>query len=359
MFKKFSLLAVLFTLILFIAGCGDGGNAEESSSDDNEEKSPETLVVVDWGGAVTEAREDTIFKPFEEEFNVEIVVESPTDYGKLKAMVEGGNVTWDVVNVDTFWAEQAGQLGLVEPIDYDIVSKENIMPELANEYSMGAEMYSSVIAYSTEKFSAENHPKNWAEFWDTEKFPGPRGLYNDPLETLEIALLADGVKPEDLYPLDVDRAFESLDKLKSKTEIVWWDAGAQPVELLSTGSVTLSTAWNGRITDAKAQGAPVELDYNQATLSSESWAVPKGTEKKDIAMEFINFATRAEAQAKFSKSIDYSPVNEKAIKLLPEEVQERLGQSPELSKTQVLMNTEYWAKNYEGISQRLQEWHLK
>ncbi|MFD1707178.1 ABC transporter substrate-binding protein [Siminovitchia sediminis] len=355
MFRKVTLTGILTTMALLTAACGGGGSESAGPGEDPKE----TLVVVDWGGAVTEARKDTIFKPFEEKFGVNIEVESPTDYGKFKAMVEGGNVNWDVVNVDTFWAEQAGKQGLVEPIDYKIVDKEHILPEMANEYSVGAEMYSSVIAYSTEAFSEDQHPKTWEDFWNVDKFPGARGLYNSAYETLEIALLADGVKPEDLYPLDIDRAFKSLDKLAAKTEIVWWDAGAQPVELLSSGTVTVSTAWNGRITEAKKDNVPVDLHYNQATLASESWAIPKGSKNKELAMEFINFATSAEVQAAFSETIDYSPVNQKAIELLPAEVQERLGQSPELAKTQVIMDPVYWAEHYDEVSERLQEWHLK
>lgn len=353
MLKKVLLTGMLSSVALFAAACG---GADESGTSSGKK---ETLVVVDWGGSVTEARQETIFKPFEEKFDVKIEVESPTDYGKLKAMVEGGNVTWDVTNIDTFWGEQAGEQELLEEIDYDIVSKEDIIPEMASKYSVGAEMYSSVIAYNTEKYSEDNHPKTWEEFWDTDKFPGSRGLYNDPLETFEIALLADGVDAEDLYPLDVDRAIESLDKLAAKTDIVWWDAGAQPVELLSTGTVAVSTAWNGRITEAKKDNAPVDLHYNQATLSSEAWAVPKGSKNKELAMEFINFATSAEVQAAFSETIDYSPVNEKAIELLSDEVRARLGQSPELAESQVIVNPQYWAENYEEINQRLQEWHLK
>jgi putative spermidine/putrescine transport system substrate-binding protein len=356
MMKKILLAGIIASFTLFAAACGGGGSGTAGSG---KGEKPETLVVVDFGGEVTKVREETIYKPFEEKFNVNIVVESPTDYGKLKAMVEGGNVTWDVVNVDAFWGEQAGKQGLLEPIDYQIVSKEGIIQEMANKYSFPAGVYSSVIAYSTEKFSEQNHPKTWQEFWDTEKFPGARGLYNDPLDTLEIALLADGVKPEDLYPLDVDRAFKSLDKLKSKTEIVWWDAGAQPAELLSTGSVTVSAAWDGRISMANKDGVPVDFHYNQATLSSESWVVPKGSKKTELAMKFINFATRADVQAAYSEKIDYSPVNQKSFELLPKEVQERLGTSPELVKKQVVTDPNYWAEHYEELSQRLQEWHLK
>ena len=336
-----------------IAACGSSDSTGSKSGDS------QTLVIVDWGGAVTEARQKSIFEPFEKKHNIKIQVESPTDYGKLKAMVEGGNVTWDVVNVDTFWGIQAGGKGLLESLDYNVISKEDITPELVTKYSMGAEMYSDVIAYSTDKFSKGNHPKTWSDFWNVDKYPGARGLYKSPMETLEIALLADGVPPEKLYPLDVKRAFKSLDKLKSRTEIVWWDAGAQPVELLSTGSVTASAAWNGRITEAKSKGAPVDLEYNQAILSSESWVVPKDSKNKELAMKFIDFATQAETQMKFSKSIDYSPVNQKAVEMLPSEVRDRLGQSPQQSKGQVLASTEWWAKNYEEVSQQFQEWLLK
>lgn len=353
MLKRFYIVGMLALTLLIAVGCGSKSDGESSGGTD-------TLTVVDWGGAVTEARQDTIFKPFEEEHNVKIEVESPTDYGKLKAMVDGGNTTWDVVNVDTFWAETAGTDGLLEPIDYDIVSKDNIIPELATEYSMGAEMYSTVIAYNTEENPDGDHPENWEEFWDVEKYPGARALYNDPLETIEIALLADGVDPDDLYPLDIDRAFDSLEKLEESTEVVWWDAGAEPVELLSTGTVAYSAAWNGRITDAQADGVPVDLEYNQATLSSESWAVPKDSKNQELAMEFIEFASSAEVQAAFAETIDYSPVNEEAIEMLPDEVRERLGQSPELAESQVLVDTSYWAnQQYEEVTQRMQEWHMK
>lgn len=274
-------------------------------------------------------------------------------------MVESGNVTWDVVNVATRWTSQASEHGLLEPLDFDIISTENIVPELASEYYMGAEMFSTVIAFNSNEYPNGDHPKTWAEFWDTETFPGARGLYNNPSGTLEVALLADGVEPEDLYPLDLDRAFASLEKLASRTDIIWWDAGAQPVELLSTGDVSLSTAWNGRITAAQLQDVPVGLEYNQAMLSSESWVVPKGSNQKELAMKFIDFATSAQAQADFSSTIDYSPVNEKAIELLPEEIQMRLGQSPELSKVQFLENIEWWGPRYEDIVQRFQEWLLE
>lgn len=361
--RKFllSILVVIFSLILVACGGSDSATegSDEGSSGESSSGSGDKLVVVDWGGAITDARVDSIFKPFEEEYGVEIVVETPTDYGKFKAMVESGNVTWDVVNVATLWAEQAVKDALLEEIDYSIVDKDGIVPEVALDTSVGAEFYSTVIAYNTDVYSDEEAPQTWQDFWDVEKYPGPRGFYNSPSETLEIALLADGVAPEDLYPLDIDRALASLEKLEEKTEVIWWDAGAQPVELLTSGTLSLTTAWSGRITTAQSEGAPVGLTYSEAILSSESWVVPRGSKNKDLAMEFINFATRPEQQAAFSQNIDYSPTNEKALDLIPEDVQEKLGASPELTAMQVKLDPTYWAGVYDEVNQRFQEWHLR
>ncbi len=355
MLKKVLMMGAMATIISMVAACGKTSPEKSSGGKDK----TDTLIIADWGGAITEAREDSIFEPFEKEFGVKIQVESPTDYGKYKTMVESGNVTWDVANVGSMWAAQAIKQDMFEPIDYSIVSKDELFPNMANEYYVGAEMFSTAIAYNTEAFPDGNHPKTWEEFWDIEKFPGTRALSKRPYDTIEAALLADGVKPENLYPLDIDRAFKSLDKLKSRTEIVWWEAGAQPVELLSSGTVAATSAWSGRITAAKKDGAPVDIEYNQALLNSEAWSIPKGSKNKELAMKFINFATRAEPQSAFSESIDYSPINEKAIELLPGNVKERLGQAPEIADKQIPVNEEYWAEHFEEINQRFQEWLLK
>ncbi|RST77288.1 extracellular solute-binding protein [Siminovitchia acidinfaciens] len=353
MLKRVFMAGAMVVVISMIAACG---NSEKSSGGKEKAK---TLVIADWGGAITEAREDSIFEPFEKEFGVKIQVETPTDYGKYKAMVEGGNVSWDVANVGSMWAAQAIEQDMFEPIDYDVVSKEGVFPNMAREFYVGAEMYSTAISYNTEAFPNGSHPKTWEEFWDTDKFPGARALSNRPYDTIEVALLADGVKPEDLYPLDIDRAFKSLDKLKSKTDVIWWEAGAQPAEMLSSGTVAASSAWSGRITAAKNDGAPVDIEYNQALLNSEAWSIPKGSKNKELAMEFINFATRAEPQAAFAENIDYSPINEEAIEMLPDEVKQRLGQSPEMAEKQIPVNEEYWAENFEEVNQRFQEWMLQ
>ncbi|SES38467.1 ABC transporter substrate-binding protein [Psychrobacillus sp. OK032] len=349
--KKLGLFFVALLVALIVAGCGG------EASGDTDKKNKE-LVVVDWGGPYTEVHKKVSFEPFEKEHGVKVTVVTPPDIGKLKAMVQSGNVEWDVVSVGNDFAIRGGEEGLLEKLDFNVISTEGLPKELVHDYGVPENMFSTVIAYNTEAFPADKQPKNWADFWDTEKFPGPRGLYKDPMWTLEAALLADGVDPANLYPLDVDRAFAKLDELKDDIK-VWWTAGAQPPELLATNEVPLTSAWSGRITVAADQGAPVKVDFNQGFMMSNSWAVPKGAPNKDLAMKFIAFTLAPEQQAGLSSQYDNGPANTDAIPLLSEESVNRLGLSSDQQEQQVFVNSGWWVENYDKVNERFQQWLLE
>ncbi|RNB90673.1 extracellular solute-binding protein [Brevibacillus fluminis] len=353
----------LVTLVagLVVAGCSGGGSeqaASTSSTGGQASGEQQELVVVDWGGASSDAAKKAEYEPFEKKFNVKITVVSPTDVGKLKAMVESGNVEWDVVNSDTDVAIRLGSEGLLEKLDYSVINAKDVYPELVSDYSIGQELFYTNIGYSTELFPGDSHPKSWTDFWDTAKFPGPRSLYKTPMSTLEAALLADGVAPDKLYPLDVDRALKSLDKIKKDVK-VWWEAGAQPPQLLSTKEVAASMAWNGRISVAKAQGSKIDNEFNQALAMSTSWVVPKGTPHKDLAMKFIAYVSEPEPQAEYSKLIDYAPTNAKALDLLSEDLKARLGQLKKDKENQVILDVNYWAKNFDEVNEKFNKWLLQ
>ncbi|WP_052947855.1 ABC transporter substrate-binding protein [Aneurinibacillus tyrosinisolvens] len=361
MLKRLVLASASLILAMSLTACsGGGGNNEAAPAGGSSVSSGKTqnLAIMDWGGAITEAHKKAIFEPFEKKNNVKITVVSPTDYGKFKAMVESGNVEFDVVNVDSDFVIRGGKQGLLEKLDYNVIKKDDIIPQLVDDYGIGAELFSTAISYNTSKFPTGSHPKNWAEFWDTKKFPGPRSLWKYPTGTLEAALLADGVAPDKLYPLDVDRAFASLDKIKKDVK-VWWNAGAQPPQLLANGEVVLAEAWNGRVSTAKKQGAPEDVEFNQGLIMGDSWVVPKGVQNKDLAMKFIAFAIAPEQQAAFSSSIDYAPVNKKALDLLSPEVKERLGQSPDKAKSQIVVDIKWWVDNFDKVNERFEQWLLK
>ncbi|MFM1653635.1 polyamine ABC transporter substrate-binding protein [Brevibacillus sp. B_LB10_24] len=354
--KKVKSVMGIVALSLALTACG----AQESSTSgaSGSKQGSKELVVVDYGGDFSEMAKKYLYEPFEKANNVKITVVSPSDAGKLKAMVQSNNVEWDVLEIDTDIGIRLGNEGLLEKLDYSVIDKTNVIPELVGDYNVGCITYTTNIAYNAEVYSGDNHPKTWAEFWDTAKFPGPRGFYKSPTGTLEAALMADGVAPDKMYPLDVDRALKSLDKIKGDIK-VWWETGAQSTQLLATKETHLSTAWNGRVSMAKTKGSKIDNEFNQSMLMSTSWIIPKGAPNKELAQKFIAFTLDPKVQAELSEHTDYGPANRKALELMPEDVKKRLGVTTEGLANQVIVDMEYWAKNFDAINDQFNAWLLQ
>lgn len=221
-FKQLIVCLLMVAVLASLAGCGAQESSNQSSKSSSKDK---TLVVLSWGGAIQDAQRKAIFEPFEKKYGVKIIEASPVDYGKIKAMVQNGKMEYDVMDVDTDFVPRGVKEKLLQKLDFNVIDKTDLDPTYVSDYSVGAETYTTGISYNTKDFSVSNHPRTWADFWNVQKYPGARCLQKWPLPTLEIALLADGVDPQHLYPLDVDRAFRSLDKIKKYVK-VWWDTGA-------------------------------------------------------------------------------------------------------------------------------------
>ncbi len=353
--SKFVKTLLVSSLVTTIAtGCGD--DKDNNKSADTQAKNAGSLVFVDWGGTNTDARIEKNIKPFEEKTGIKVTVVTPSDYAKLIAMVENGTTEWDVMNCDAYWGVYAGKKGYLEPIDYKTVT-EKLDKAVELEHVVGAEVYDSVISYNSDKYTADSAPKSWTDFYDLQKFPGKRAVWQYPVTVLESALLADGVPMDKLYPLDLDRAFAKLDTIKDS--IVWWTKGAQPAQMLSTGEADIALAWSGRIMNAKDEGAPLGLTYNEGMRIAAGWVVPKGAPNKENAMKFINFISSAEQQAAFSSQIPYGSTNPEAVKLLSAEQIERIGQTPEQVAHEFYIDNDYWADHLTEVVERFNAWLLK
>lgn len=351
-FVKTLLVSSLVATI--VTGCGD--DKDNNKSADTQAKDAGSLVFVDWGGTNTDARIEKNIKPFEEKTGIKVTVVTPSDYAKLIAMVENGTTEWDVMNCDAYWGVYAGKKGYLEPIDYKTVT-EKLDKAVELEHVVGAEVYDSVISYNSDKYTDDSAPKSWTDFYDLQKFPGKRAVWQYPVTVLESALLADGVPMDKLYPLDLDRAFAKLDTIKNS--IVWWTKGAQPAQMLSTGEADIALAWSGRIMNAKDEGAPLGLTYNEGMRIAAGWVVPKGAPNKENAMKFINFISSAEQQAAFSSQIPYGSTNPEAVKLLSAEQIERIGQTPEQVAHEFYIDNDYWADHLTEVVDRFNAWLLK
>lgn len=266
-----------------------------------------TLTFASFGGVYQEAQREGWLKPYTALTGVQFTESEDSSNATIKAQVEAGNVEWDVVDVGNDFGLD-GNAALLEELDYSLIKRDEILDGFASTYRVGNITYGVVLAYNTEQ-TAGKVPEGWADFFDTAKIPGKRGLWKYSTGgVLEFALMADGVKPADLYPLDIPRAIAKLDTIKD--DIVWWESGAQSQELIGAGEVAMAMVWNGRGYSAKqTDNKPVEIQWNQQIVTADYFVVPKGTPNKQVAMEFIAWATCANNNAAVSEKIPYGPTN--------------------------------------------------
>ncbi|MDC0610941.1 ABC transporter substrate-binding protein [Vibrio sp.] len=314
----------------------------------------DTMSFVSWGGSTQKAQEDSWAKPFSKLTGIKVLQDGPTDYGKLKAMVDSGNVPWDVVDVEADFAYRAAAEGLLEPLDFNVISKNDIDPRFISDYGIGSFYFSFVLAFN--KNSISQQPSSWSALFDTKDFPGKRALYKWPSPgVLELALLADGVPADKLYPLDLDRAFKKLDTIKK--DIVWWGGGAQSQQLLASGEVSMGQFWNGRVYSLQKDGLPIGIDWNQNLVMSDFLVIPKGAKNKDAAMKFLAYTSSAKSQADFSNETAYAPINTAGIQYLSSGLSKNLPTN--YSDKQVSLNYKYWAEHGPEIATRWNQWLLQ
>lgn len=315
----------------------------------------ESLNFVSWGGSTQDAQKQAWAEPFSEASGIRVVQDGPTDYGKLKAMVESGNVQWDVVDVEADFALRAASEGLLEPLDFSVIQRETIDPRFVSDHGVGSFYFSFVLGYNQGKVGG-NTPQDWTALFDTSTYPGKRALYKWASPgVLELALLADGVAADKLYPLDLERAFKKLDTIKQ--DIVWWGGGAQSQQLLASGEASLGQFWNGRIYALQQDGAPVGVSWKQNLVMADFLVIPKGAKNKDAAMKFLANASSAKGQADFANLTAYAPVNVGSVEMLNADLAPNLPTAH--VKDQVNLDYAYWAKNGEAISAQWNEWLLK
>lgn len=279
------------------------------------------------------------------------------DFGRdgvsgLIAQAEAGTPVWDVLLIPTEDVLPIAQAGYLQAIDYNVVDTAALYNELTMQHGVGARLYSTVIVYPSH---TENIPANWVDFWNLDRDAGTRALRRSPVGTLEFAVLADGVPMDSLYPLDVARAFSSLEELRDAT--LFYEDSKQPVELVRSGQVGLASAWSVR-TALPDVISLVQPQWNGGMISADSWVLPRAGPNTDVAMSFVNFATRAVPTANFSRLQNFGPVNTDAFALLRPDIAEGLPNHPDNLPIQFFQNWSYWAENREPLTMQFEEWLL-
>lgn len=305
------------------------------------------LTVVSFGGSYQEAQSTALFQPAAEAMGITINEETYSGIADLRLQVRAGAVTWDVVASGAGSAARAGDEGILEELDYDVIDVSNFPETLYQDHCVGGDVFSTVLAWNTDTFG-DDGPQSWADFWDVEAFPGARSYRGSVAGALEPALMADGVAPEDVYevlsePGGIDRAIDKIRELKPHIA-VWWSSGAQHAQLMSDGEVDMVTGWNGRFDVAADDGAAVAYTFNQALLDYDCYGVPAGAPNRDLAMEFLAEITKPEYQADFTNYITYGPTNQQAYELglIDEDFAQLLPSHPDNAALQLPIDTQWY-----------------
>ena len=318
-----------------------------------------SISVMSFGGAYQEAQRKAVFETYTTTTGIKV---DEQEYGgeiaKIAAMIESGNTTIDVVDVDAPTLLQGCDEGIFEKIDWDQIGpKDDWLDGTTSECGVGTIVYSTSLAYNAAALS--DGPTVIADLFDTAKFPGKRGLWKNPATNLEFALLADGVPADQVYevlstPEGLDRAFAKLDTIKG--DIVWWEAGAQAPQLLASGEVVMTTAWNGRIYNANKEGQDFKIVWDNQILDSNYWAIPKGAKDIAASMAFIKYAVEPEVLAGTTKYIPYGPVRASAAEFVTAEDAANLPTSPDNLTVALTLDNAFWADNGDEIRKRFTTW---
>jgi putative spermidine/putrescine transport system substrate-binding protein len=310
------------------------------------------VTVGTWGGVWTEVEEDVFFKPFTKETGIEVRTVSPTSFAKFKAQVELGSYEFDITCLGEGDFIRAKTEGLSEPLNWDIIDRSKLWEGAVSADAITICHVATGFAYRTDVYP-ENGPKNWADFWDVEKFPGARGMYTNPVRVPIFALLADGVKTSDVYPPDIERAFRSLDRIKPHIK-VWWTGGNQSQQLIRDGEVTMNAIWVDRAEQLREQGHPIHFVLDGCMVGNTMYGIVKGSPNAENAMRLLDFMARPEPNAEFSKRLHYVPGNPKALEYYSEE---KLARIPNPATNGAFWNNSIFeAENKGPLTERFNEW---
>ena len=334
----------------------------------------DSLTVVSWGGSYAKACVEGYHKAFSAETGIEIKLE---DYNgglaQVRAQAESGDVRWDVVDVELADGVRGCDEGLFELLDAAILppgaegepAAEDYFPGMITECGANQLFYSTVYAYNDQAISGVK-PTSIEDFFDLKRFPGRRGMRRSPVVNLEFALMADGVPVEEVYAvLDTDagirRAFRKLDTIKD--EIVWWEAGAQPPQMLADREVVMSTAYNGRIFNAQVlEEQPFVIVWDGQVLDTGYLAIVSGTPNIEAARRFVAFASRPSSMAAVTRHISYGPTRLSAQPLVSThaatgvEMLPHMPSNPENMQRALPNDWQWWSDNRDDMNIRFAVW---
>ena len=346
--------------------------------------SAKAVTVASWGGAYTESQQKAYADTYSDPSSIQFENYNG-GLGEVRAQVESGSVTWDIVDALPSDAITGCDEGLFEDISSEIASNaapgpdgESMLEDMENnglEYHSGWDccvpqiFWTYVVFYDPDAFSGAK-PSEIADFFDVEKFPGKRGVHTWANGFIQMAMVADGVKPTAVPTVlakqtgAIDRAFEVMDRIKD--DVVFWSSGSKPLELVKSGEVVMAIAYNGRVGAANlAEGENFEYIWEGQVLDQEYLCLLTGAPNRDAALDFMWHASTPEAQAEQAKYITYGPMRASGIPIIEagepfgpggQAIMPHMPNTPERLKVSIVSDPQWWSDNGAEINERYAAW---
>ena len=321
----------------------------------------EQVVVVGWGGVWQDSYRRALFEPFSKETGIKVVEEEfGGEYAKLTSQIEAGKITWDIAAFESPQVIQGCDEGAFVKLDWDTLGgRDKQIDYAAHDCGIASDIWSTVMAYDGDKI--KDGPTSWADFWNVEKFPGKRGAYKDARIMLEVALMADGVKKEDIYkvlsdPDGFDRAFKKMDELKP--HILWAESAAEGVQRLLAGDVAMIVNFNARVSGAAAENKRnLMIGWSSGFwVGTDYWVQIANGPNPGPAAKLLEFYSRPATQASLVETLSYGVPTVAAYDLMPAEIKDSLPTSPDKAQWAAVYSDDFWVEHQSAATERFNAW---
>jgi putative spermidine/putrescine transport system substrate-binding protein len=320
-----------------------------------------TVNLAGYGGVVQEYQTRLFAQPFEAKTGVKVNIGPSSSLALAKLQnASGSPAQWDIVGLTGAEYLEAVEQKLIVPYDYSIIDPTYIPPEYRGSHGVKFSLFLFVMAWDKRQVPDDKAPQTPAEFWDTNRYKGKRSLYANVSDgsTLEMALLADGVPLHGLYPLDIDRALRSLERL-GRSNIIWHNTNAEPIQQLTSGAVPLANCFNGRVISANRSGGQLGFTAAFSAVSGNPYCVVASSANKKEAFEYLNYMLNTpKADAEYMELTNYAVPNTEALKLVSPNVVDVLPTSPKLKDKVFIKDDTWWAANLAKTTAKFKEWQL-
>lgn len=340
--------------------------SQHSSAAENE------ITFTSWVGPYMRSQMLGFVRPYEADKNLRVNVASYNGgISEIRDQVESANVIWDVVDLTQADSIRACKEGLLEKIDPATLpngidgssAKNDFVSGAINPCGVGVIVWATAFAYSNDAYG-NSGPTTIADFFDTKKFPGARGIRNDPTVIMEWALMADGVGRDDVYstletPEGIKRALKKMDAIKAGLKL--WSTGREPIRLLNSGDATMSMVWaTTGATASREPGSNFSMVWDGRVIELDLFGIPRGSRYKAEALEFIRYASSSKSLAKMVGYLPNGPTRKSSLSLLSSDVLEQIPNGPAYEdKLSIQSDAIWWSRNHAALEEAFRGWIAK